>query len=212
MKKLLLLFAISLIIQSCQTSKITKSWSDKDLKSKKYTRVLVLGVFRETDSSLQVKMENHLAKDLKELGYSAFAANEIFPSGTFIKGDTVRARKVISSYEFDAVLTIVLLDKVKEKYYVPGKMVYTPYAGYVDRFDQYYSTMSDRIHTEGYYATETKIFWESNFYDVNEKKLVYSAQTRSFDPGSKETLAHFYGLLLVNNLVKKKILKEPPVR
>jgi hypothetical protein len=169
----------------------------------------VLGVFKDKDSSLQLKMEKHIVNDLIELGYGAFAASEIFEPGTFVRGDTARARNVINKYGFDAVFTIVLLDKVKEKYYVPGRMVYTPYAGYTERFDRYYSTMYDRIYTEGYYAEETKIFWESNFYDVKNKKLVYSAQTRSFDPGSRETLAHHYGLLLANNLVKKKVLKAP---
>jgi hypothetical protein len=69
--------------------------------------------------------------------------------------------------------------------------------------------MYDRIYTEGYYTTDTKIFWESNFYDLLNKQMLYSSQTRSFDPGSKESLAHYYGVLIANNLVKKNILIKP---
>jgi hypothetical protein len=169
----------------------------------------VLGVLKENDRELLSKMENHLAGDLNDLGYSAFAASDVFPSGTFIKGDTARAIEALNSKGIDAVLTIVLLNKEKEKYYVPGRTIYTPYAPYHDRLDLYYYTMYDRIQTEGYYEYATKIFWESNFYDRYIKKMIYSSQTESFDPGSKDKLAHYYGLLLANNLVKSKVLIKP---
>jgi hypothetical protein len=154
-------------------------------------------------------MEKHLAGDLNDLGYSAFAASDVFDPGTFVKGDTAKAVEAIDSKGFDAVFTIVLLNKEKEKYYVPGRVINTPYGTYHDRFDRYYFTIYDRIQMEGYYATDTKYFWESNFYDRNSKKMVYSSQTESFDPGSKESLAHYYGVLLVNNLVKSQVLIKP---
>lgn len=203
----MLLFTGTLI--SCQTSKITHTWIDNDVSPKKYSKILVLGVMTDNDRELQSKMEKHLAGDLKDLGYSAFAASEVYPPGTFVKGDTARAVTAINSKGFDAVLTVVLLNKEREKYYVPGRVVYTPYATFHSRFDRYYFTMYDRIYTEGYYATDTKIFWESNFYDVTGKKMIYSVQTRSFDPGSKESLAHYYGVLIANSLVKNKVLIRP---
>lgn len=197
------------VLFSCQTSKITHTWTDQNLSPKRYNKILVLGVLKDNDRELQSKMEKHLAGDLNDLGYSAFAASDVYPPGTFVKGDTTKAIEAISSKGFDAVLTIVLLNKEKEKYYIPGRVIYTPYATYHDRFDRYYYTIYDRIQTEGYYGTDTKIFWESNFYDRTAKKMVYSSQTQSFDPGSKESLAHYYGVLLVNNLVKSKVLIKP---
>ena len=203
------LVLLSVIFFSCQTSKIIHSWTSRDAFPKQYKKILVLGVMKDNDLVLQKKMENHLAGDLKDLGYNAIAASQVFPPGTFIKGDTARAAEAIKNKNFDAVLTIVLLNKVKERFYVPGRVVYTPYSVYYNRFDRYYNTMYDRINTEGYYATETKIFWESNFYDVSNTKMIYSAQTRSFDPGSKESLSHNYGLLITENMVKKNILIKP---
>jgi hypothetical protein len=154
-------------------------------------------------------MEKHLAGDLNDIGYSAFAASDVYLPGTFVKGDTAKAIEALNNKGFDAVLTVVLLNKEKEKHYIPGRVTYTPYAPYHDRLDLYYYSMHDRIQTEGYYESATKIFWESNFYDRNSKKMIYSSQTESFDPGSKETLAHYYGVLLANNLVKSKVLIKP---
>jgi hypothetical protein len=207
--KMVIFFLAVLTLISCQTSRITYTWTEKNMAPKKFHKVLVLAVLPESDHELQMKMEKHLSGDLKEIGYAAYSAAELFPAGTFVKGDTARAMAAIDSKGFDAVLTIVLLDKVKEKCYVPGRVVYTPYAPYYNRFDNYYYTIYHRIYTEGYYTTGTRIFWETNFYDVNEKKLIYSSQTRSFDPGSRETLAHYYGVLIANSLVKSKVLIKP---
>jgi len=208
MKKMLWVLGTAILF-SCQTSKITATWTDKNVSPKKYNKILVVGVLKDNDHELQSKIEKHLAGDLNDLGYSAFAASDVFPLGTFVKGDTIKAIEALNSKGFDAVLTVVLLNKEKEKHYVPGRVMYTPYAPYHDRLDLYYYTMYDRIQTEGYYATDTKIFWESNFYDRYSKRMIYSSQTESFDHGSKETLAHYYGVLLANNLVKSKVLIKP---
>ena len=198
---------IIIMLVGCQSSKITHTWKDKDITPRKYNKILVLGVLNEDDHELQSKMERHIAGDLNELGYSAFAASDVYPANTFIKGDTIKAIEAINSKGFDAVLTIVLLNKEKEKSYVPGKPVSTP--SYTGQFDRYYLNMHDRISTEGYYTTTTRIFWQSNFYDYIYKKMIYASQTRSFDPGSRDQLAHRYGLLLVNNLVKNQVLIKP---
>ena len=39
--------------------------------------------------------------------------------------------------------------------------------------------------------------------------MIYSARSRSFDTNSRSTLAHTYGQLLTENLIKSKILNVP---
>jgi hypothetical protein len=208
MKKLLFLLLVVLLF-SCQPSKITQTWTAKDVTPKKYKKVLVLGVLTDNDNELQIKMEDHLAGDLKDLGYNAIAANKIFTAGTFVKGDTTKAVAALDGKGFDAILTVVLLDKKKERYYVPGKITdYTNYDKY-GRFNRYYNTVAERIYTPGYYGEETKYIWENNFYDLSTRQMIYSARTRSFDIASKNTLAHTYGQLMAYNLVQKNILIKP---
>ena len=208
MKKLLFLPLLALLI-SCQPSKITQSWTAKDVTPKKYQKILVLGVLTAADNDLQVKMEDHLSGDLKDLGYNAVAANKIFPAGTFVKGDTARAVAALNGKGFDAILTIVLLDKKKEQKYIPGRITQYTNQEQFNRFDRYYNSMAERIYTPGYYTEETKYIWENNFYDLNSRQMLYSARTRSFDITSKNSLAHTYGLLMVNSLIKKNILMKP---
>ncbi len=209
MKKLFIIPLLALIA-SCQPSKITQTWAAKDAVPKKYNKILVLGVLTDNDNELQIKMEDHLAGDLRDLGYNAFAANKIFAPGTFSKGDTAKAQAAIEGKGFDGVLTVVLVDKTKDRYYVPGKITeYNTYYDRFGRFGKYYTIVSERIYTPGYYGEETKYTWENNFYDLQSRKMIYSARTRSFDYTSKSTLAHTYGLLMAESLVNKKILIKP---
>ena len=208
MKKLFFIPLLAFLI-SCQPTKITQSWAANDTKPTKYKKVLVLGVLTDNDLELQSKIENHMADDLREMGYFAIAANKAYPPGTFKKGDTTRALDAINGKGFDAILTIVLLDKMKEPYYVPGRITdYTYYEQY-SRFNRYINTVSEHIYTPGYYGEETKYIWENNFYDLNSRRLIYSARSRSFDIATKSTLAHTYGKLMAQSLVNKNILIKP---
>jgi hypothetical protein len=208
MKKLLLIPVLAFLF-SCQPTKITQSWAAKDAVPKQYKKILVLGVLTDNDNDLQTKIETHLADDLREMGYLTIAANKIFPAGTFVKGDTAKAAAALQGKGFDAILTVVLLDKNKEKYFVPGKITdYSNYNNY-SRFNRYFDAVSERVFSPGYYGEETKYIWENNFYDLGSRQMIYSARSRSFDFTSKTTLAHTYGMLMAESLVQKKILVKP---
>lgn len=208
MKKILLP-AVLFFLLSCQPSKITQTWTASDAGPVQYKKILVLGVLTDNDSELQSRMENHLAEDLRALGYQALAANKVFPAGTFTKGDTVKAVQALTNSGFDGILTVVLLNKTKERYYVPGKITDYSSMNQYGTFNRYYNRVADRIYSPGYYGEETKYVWENNFYDLAGRRMVYSARSRSFDITSKNTLAHTYGQLMAESLVRKNILVKP---
>lgn len=202
------LLAVLFIFSGCTSSKIINSWKSPDLQQKKYKKILVLGLLKETDNVLREKMEEHIIGDLKELGYDAVCSCVEYDPKAFNNMKEQEALKKLNAGSIDAVLTVVLLDKTKERYYVPSRMNYTPYSMYHRDWWGYYSTMYDRIYEPGYYQVDTKYFWESNFYDLETKQLLYSVQTQSFDPASTQSLAHEYGKLIVNSMVKNEVLAD----
>jgi hypothetical protein len=209
MKKLKWIALILLLIAAgCNTSKITTSWKAENAVPQKYNKIMVLGLIRETDRSLQENMENHFAGDLTDLGYTSVSSLKEVGPKAFDNMDESAAIDKLKNSGVDAVVTIVLLDKQKERKYVPGNVYYSPYSMYSNRFWGYRTTLYRRIYEPGYYVTDTKYFWESNFYDMSTQKLIYSVQTESFDPANSETMAHEYGLLIVNNMVKQHVLKQ----
>ncbi|HEY1056777.1 MAG TPA: hypothetical protein VGE24_16640, partial [Emticicia sp.] len=92
------------------------------------------------------------------------------------------------------------------RHYVPGHIMYSPYAYYSNRFFRYYQVIYGRIEYPGYYTQSTKYFWESNLYDLNHQVLLCSVQTQSFDPASTNELAHKYGLKMVAEMKKQHVL------
>jgi hypothetical protein len=207
MKKITWLIPM-LILMSCHTSQITSSWKTEDTVAKKYNKVLVLGLIGEPDRTIWEKMEQHMAGDLKALGYNAVTSIEAYGPKAFENMAEATAIKLLYSEDIDAVITIVLLDEKKEGYYAPAHVRRQSMGIYHDHFWRYYSTMYDRVYTPGYYTTDAKYFWESNLYDLNESKLLYFAQSQSFDPESTTTLAHTYGKMIVKDMLVKNVLHK----
>lgn len=201
-------FALLLVAEACTTSRITSSWKAENTVPQKYNKVMVLGLIREADRTIQENMENHLVGDLQELGYTAVSSLKEYGPRTFNKMDEEAAIAAIKNNGVDAVLTIVLLDKQKERKYITSTIYYSPYGYYHNYFWSYRTALYHRIYEPGYYVTNTKYFWESNLFDMRTQKLVYSVQTQSFDPANSESLGHEYGQMIVQDMVKNNVIKK----
>ncbi len=191
-----------LLLFGCNSSKITSSWKAQQVAADKYKKILVLAMIPEKDRLLQERMEQHFVGDLTNLGYTAISAMQQYGPKAFENLDEKSILDKIKSSGVDAVITIVLLNKEKERTYVPGH-TYT-----IHSFGDYYAMRQQRVYEPGYYATNTQYLWESNFYDLVNQALVYSAQTKSFSPASTEALSHQYGVLLVGDMRKMLVLQN----
>lgn len=202
-------FAMFMMAVSCTpTSKITSTWKAENVQHTDYKKILVLGLVNIPDRTIREKMEEHLVENLKGLGYNAVCACEEFNPKAFDNMTEEAAINKLTNSGIDAVLTIVLLDKQKERKYVPGNIYYSPYGYYYNRFWGYRGTIYHRIHEPGYYVSNTNYFWESNLYDMATQQLVYSVQTQSFNPDNADALGSEYGKLIVNNMVKNNIFQK----
>lgn len=192
---------------SCSSSRITNSWKSDSIPEKKFNKIIVVSIIAGSDWAIRDKMETHLVGDLSDKGYTAISAIKEYGPKYFENMNETAVLEKLANSGVDAVVTVVLLDKNKEQYYVPGKVYYSPYSIYQRNFYGYYTTIYNRVYTPGYYQVDTKYFWESNFYDLKNKSLLYSVHTETFDPESIEILAHEYGLLIVNDMSRKAVLK-----
>jgi len=203
------------LLPGCSSSRITSSWKADKVQPQAFKKIIVLGLIREKDRHLRESMEQHLVGDLRNLGYDAICSCDEYNPKTFENMTEDEALAKLKNSGVDAVLTVVLLDKTRERYYVPGRVQYTPYLIYYNRFWGYSRTMYGRIYTEGYYTEDTKYFWESNLYALEKNELLYSAQSQSFDPASTESMGDEYGRMLTRDMVKNNVLinlKEQPMK
>jgi hypothetical protein len=203
----ILCFSLLILLNGCTTSKITTTWKAENSAPQKFQKIMVLSLIREADRSIQEKMENHFVGDLRELGYQAVSSLQEFGPKAFDNMSEEEAINKLKNSGVDAIITIVLLDKIRERNYVPSRINYSPYGYYQNRFWGYRGTLYGRIYEPGYYVIDTKYFWESNLYEMNTQKLIYSVQTESFDPANSESMGHEYGKLIVNRMIKDLVLQ-----
>ncbi|UAY53321.1 hypothetical protein [Ferruginibacter albus] len=204
--KIFPLLSLLLFLLSCGSTRITSSWSADNAGKEQHHKIIVIGIINEKDRQLRTLMESRLVDNLKDHGYDAVSAMEQYGPNAFKKLSEDEIVSRLSSSGYNAVLTIVLLNKQKEQNYVPGTVNYVPVGAYYHRFWGYYSTIYDRVYMPGYYDVSTQYFWESNFYDVKSSELIYSVQTKAFDPSSSESLAQEYGNKIVKDMAKKKVI------
>jgi len=200
------LMFIMTVVSCSSSSRITSSWKEPSLVAVSYKKVLVIAL-SQADNALKEQMEKHLIGDLESHGIQAISAYQQYGPKAFENMSEQAALEKIKNTGVDAILTIVLLDKSKERDYITGHISFTPYTAYYNQFWGYYSTLHAHVYLPDYYVTNTEYFWESNLYDASSKRLVYSVQTKSFNPANSQALAHEYGLLIIHNMLKQGVIK-----
>lgn len=199
MKKLILIILLPLGIMavSCNSTRITSSWSEpnKEIVIDKLNKVLVVALFK--DETSRHKAEDQMAA---HLGSKAVVSYN-YLNNTFDKKNEDILREKIKKDGFDGAVTMRLVDVDKEKIYNPGNAA--SYPSYYRNFTGYYYRSWSYYSTPGYYSTTKTYTIETNVYSIKEDKIIWSALTETTDPdGVKKMTAE------VANAVYKKMLKE----
>lgn len=203
----ILLFSL-ILLASCSSTEIVSSWKSADVQAKDFTKVMVLGLMGAKDRDIKENTERVMAESLRSRGIDAVAASDEYGPKAFENLSEEEALRKLHDKDVDGVMTIVLLDKDKERRYAPGYVYYTPYGIYYNRFWGYYSTLYQRVYTPGYYTSSVNYTMEANLYDISADKLLYSAQTKSFDPGSAGQLAGDFCKAITDDMVMKGIVTK----
>lgn len=201
------LFVLVILLFSCSSTKITSSWKADQATAKPYRNVMVWGILPVNDSSTRRQIETHLVNDLVAKGYHAVSSMEVYASKAFKKLTDKEIIDEFRSTGVDAVITLVLLRKEKEEQYYPGGVFNQPVNNF-NNLDKYSSTVYEKVFSPGYYISTTNYFWEANLFDIAENRLNYSVRTSSFEPATTEELAHKNGLIIVKDMLKKKVIPD----
>ena len=210
----LLIIVFILFLTACTaTTKIVASWKDQESPPKTYQKVAVV-VMSPTTSNRAI-VEDAVAQEFRSRGITANATFNTFPfAGKIGEIDIDKAtveqkiREKINDNHFDALMTIVLLDKQKEERYVEGSSISLSAPVYGYPYYGYYSYAYSTVYSSGYYTSSTSYFVETNIYDVASEKLIYTAQTKTQDPASLEKEATNFAKIIVDNILVKKVMEK----
>lgn len=204
--KLLLLLIVGLNF-GCSSTRIIAVWKDQETKPEKFSKIAVIAI--SSSNIYRLSFENKMVEELNFETKRAYSSLQMVPP---MPKPTEDNREVIGNYfanaDYDAILTISLLDDKEDTRYVPGESYVIPRT-FVNPFGRYYYTIYQRVNTPGYYENSRKILIEANLYSVNDGRLLWSAQTKTVDPSSLELISGEYAKTLVQQLRKDGYL-EPP--
>lgn len=193
-------------IISCNGTQVISSYKNEKVAAKDYKKILVLGIFQQKERALRQEAEMQLVNRLIEQGYNASSAMKDFGPKAFEKVTEDQLAANLKTSGYDAVITTALLDKKDERNYQQGTSRIQPVGVFYNRFGRYYSTVYDRVYQPGYYTKSTDYFLESNLYDIVSGDLLYSVQTKSYDPSSATSLAIDNSKKVVKDLKDKGVL------
>ena len=203
------LTGLVLFLAACSGTKVTSSWKEPEVSLHPDQKVMVMALVSDKEGGLRANMEKEMVSALKQRGYNAVSAYQEYGPAAFKGLNEQKAMNKIRQRDIDQVMTIVMLDKSKEKNYVPDRSpFYRPFPPYYGRFWWYYNSMYDRVYQPGYYTTNTRYFLESNLYNLKDKQLLYSVQTETFDPSSAARMAVVYSQQVVKDMTKQQLISK----
>ncbi|MDX5422213.1 MAG: hypothetical protein LPK07_03245 [Hymenobacteraceae bacterium] len=204
-------FILALGLSGCASStRITGSWKAPEATQQTYNRIVVAAL---TDNVLaRQEVESDLQLQLQQKGIEAVRSIDIFPPTRMRTRDggpdVGLLLEKIRSDNYDAILTAALIDEETETRYVPGTYGYAPMTrfGWYGRFGGYYTHWYPTLYDPGYYTQDKIYFLETNLYDAETERLLWSAQSRSHSPSSLRRAAEKFAEITVNRMAQDNLI------
>ncbi|HET8858939.1 DUF4136 domain-containing protein [Marivirga sp.] len=206
LKYTLFIFLGLMVFIGCSPStNITATWKNPDLSESGFNNILVTAMVNNV--SARESLETELALQLSKKGVLATQGMNLFPPDLRDEkmGSKSELLNAINENKFDALITINLVESEMETRYVPGTTAYAPLNsfGYYGNFWGYYNYWYPTVYDPGYYDTVKSYFLETNLYDAETEKLIWSAQSETVSPGTIENLSEDY-----SNIITRKLMNE----
>ncbi len=213
MKKISILLMLAAILTACSGTKITGAWKNPKQPPKAYSSVFVASL--SSNTIVRSTVENDIASELQKQGDTAYKSMDEFPPG--INKDSVTKDDILGSMrnkKAGAILTVSLIRKETESRYVPGSgFAYEPFPRYpyYSDFSGYYSYRHPQVFSPGYYEQDKTYYIETNLYDSATEQLVWSAQSRTYNPTDIKSFSKEFSKIIVAKLEEDGMLKASVV-
>ena len=210
MKKIIVTSVIAAFLAACSsTTQITGAWKNPKHASKAYASIFVASL--SSDNVARATVESDIAGALERQGISVYKSMDEFPPS--VRKDSMTKEDIIArmrNKNAGAILTITLLRKETESRYINDPvMPYTPFPrfSYYYDFGGYYSYWHPYMLSQGYYEQNHVYYLETNLYDSETEQLVWSAQSKTYDPVNLQSFSQEFSKVIVQKLKEDGLLK-----
>jgi hypothetical protein len=205
------LFVVTGFMVSCGSSTdIMAVWRSPEVTTGQYKNICIAAITENATNKQVVEQEMH--NQLQTKGVKSTRIVDLLPykfTGTATEKDLILEK--VRANSNDAILTFALIKQKEETRYVPGSVYAPPAAyGYYGTFGGYYGYYGTRMYDPGYYTQDEIYFIETNLYDVKTEKLVWSVQSKTYNPSSINQFAQDFTIAITKQLIKSHVI-EPVV-
>ncbi len=214
MKKnqLLSIIAVAFIFAACSSSKEpTGVWVNKEkIQGKKFTNIFFMVI--TADIQARVNLENELEAVAVSRGLKAVKSIDVLPPSLNDPKKLPTKEEIVNKVKAsgcDGVFIASLLKKDDSLRYTPETQSYTvvPYYAYTGNYYGFYSNISRGASRPDYYTEDKTYFILSNLYDAASEEIMWSAQSKVFNPSSLAAFSKKYISTLLDQLATEKLLK-----
>jgi len=191
-----LLLITSLLASACATTAVTNAWRDPTYQGP-IKKVLVIGVSQK--KAVQRFFEDEFVRQLRAAGTDAIAGYTILPYEEDINKDFIAAKAKESGA--DTVLVTRPLGRTTERTYVPGQVYAVPAPYY--RWGSYYG----QAYSPGYVVEDEYVYVETNLFDLQSEKLIWSAQSETLLSAGNRGLIESFIKTIIAQLSSDKVIK-----
>jgi len=187
----------------CASSSLVDIWHDSSFQTPPLGKMLVIAARK--DATQRRIWEDAFAGELETRGTAAASSYHLFPDAT---PDTTQVNAAVQANGFDGILVIYNLPTETDTQYVQG---YTSteqnvrYNFYWKRYMTYYR----EIEHPGYINSQTVDIRAFDVTTTGESgRLIWSATSRTPDPGSVADAQRGVASLVISDLEQKRIISS----
>ena len=178
-----LALTIGAVAGACSSNvKMVRSWVDPEMPKGSVKKLFVIGVTEQ--DSLRRAFEDTCVGLLKDIKYAAAPGYNLVSDPTHVDKDQVKAQLQQQGFTHVLVTRVVHREDVEE-YHPPSTMYvgvggYGGYPGYYGGWYPYYSMGYSTVTSPGYVTSKTVLSVESNLYDINTEKMVFTGLSQAY--------------------------------
>lgn len=189
MKNFLIVLSLVFLASCGSSTSIVSSWRDPETTTTKeeFKKILVVALVK--DEATRRVTENRIAA----IG-PRFHSSYALLNGANLGLSKEQKLKILQDENYDAVISMRLVDTTKETDYVPGTntsiyyggMGYGGMYGYGYGFSNWYGAYSPMYYDPGYYQETTYYMVETNVFSLKANKLVWTGTTKSANTSTQD--------------------------
>ena len=201
---LVVLFSLT----ACTSTTLTSVWRDPTYTSY-IESIMVVAVTEKTRDRLI--FESEFVEEFKKVGVTAIASADVTSTEEEIDENDILAEA--RQQGVTTILVTHLIGVDEKSVYHPPKTYAAPRPAYIaprpysGRFHTCYPRVYDYVHEPGYYTQHKSVNLESNLYETETEKLIWSVTSETLDPQSVNKVIESLSTVVIKNLHKNKLLR-----